>query len=298
MKLTALFLSLFFVAGILPGSPVLVSAYRPPIVVNLQFSKDKPHYGCNDRVAAIITVANTSYTQSIRISRDSFSRRRLFFHLRIIDPAGRLLIPGTDAPRHEAFHAPPLPFVMDPVTRKLVVSAPCEMFKAEPVIRETMDLGRYYNFELSGQYSAQVQLSLMVFEKDGVCSPQKYRWLGVLKSEPQHFSVAGRLPIQIHPVIWHLDWKDRDPGRNVVIRLPIPAGSTVRDFKKEIRLKNLEGLKADADRVNGMLQARFRGRLCIERLKNVRPGYSYRIVVSGQYANGRPFCASQRITIQ
>jgi len=297
MQSIAIFLGLFILAGAAGESPAELSDYRPPIAVQLRFTKDRPRYRCDEKVGIIITVANTS-DRPLRVSRDSIRPGQLFLHLRIIDPAGRLLTSALDKPRREAAHVPPLPFVEDPGTHKLVMAAPCALFAPGPLKPEEIpDLARYYSLEMSGPYSAQAQLSIMEFAEDGVCNPKKYRWLGVLKSEPTSFFIEGRLPIRIHPAIWHLDWKDNDPGRNVVIRIPIPAGNTAGDFRKEIHLQNMKGLKAEADQSGGMLEVRFRGRQCIESLQDAQPGCSYRVVVSGQYANGRPFCGSRRITI-
>ena len=297
MQLTAMFCRIFIVTGIFLGSLTPVWAYRTPIVVELQFTGGKPYYRCNDKVGVTITVKNTS-PDPVRINRGSIKNRRFFLHMRIIDPAGRLLIPRLDTPSDEVPDAPPLPFVEDPTDQKLVMAAPCETFMPGSVPEETPDLGKYYNFEQSGKYSAQVQLSIMEFKKDGVCNPKKYRWVGVVKSKTLSFFVDGRLPIQIRPDTWHFAWKAKDPGRNVVVRIPIPTGNTCKDFKKEIRLENMGGLKADAEKSNGMLKARFYGKQCIEKLKNVRPGDSFRVVISGNYVNGRLFCGSQRITIK
>ena len=298
MQLTTIFWRIFIVTGIFLGSlnPVW-GAYRTPIVVELEFAGDEPYYRCNDEVGVTITVKNTS-PDTVRINRDSIKNARFFLQMRIIDPAGRLLIPRLDKPSDEVPDAPPLPFVEDPIDQKLVMAAPCVTFMPGSVTEETPDLGKYYNFEQSGKYRAQAQLSIMEFEKEGICNPKKYRWVGVVKSETLSFFVDGRLPIQIRPDTWHLAWKDKDPGLNVEVLIPVPAGNTVRDFQKEIRLKNMGGLKAVAEESNGMLKTRFYGKQCIEKLKKVRSGYSFQVVISGNYANGRPFCGSQRITIK
>lgn len=286
----------FFIIGAMAIFPVLqpiAKAEPPPITIKLNFHNASHKYDCSDKVGVTIEVDNTS-SEKIFIS-NGFKSRRFYLNMRIIDPAGRLLIPKMGTGTSAKFPPPlPLGFVEDS-NGKLVMAAPCEVFEGKKTIKAaTSDLNDYYNFELSGYYSAQVQLSLMEFKKNGFCNPKNYRWLGVLKSKTQYFFVDGKLPIRIIPNRWQMGWKNGISGK-VMVQIPLHDGrKPVNIDRDSIRLNKRTGT---VEKVNNMLKAVFKGKDCIESLKDPHEGKSYRVWVFGSFSNGRPFCGSQKIII-
>ena len=286
----------FLIIGAMAIFPVLqpiAKAEPPPITVKLNFHNDSRKYDCGDKVGVTIEVENTS-SEKIVISK-RFKSQRFSLNVRIIDPAGRLLIPkmGTGTPSKFS-HPLPLGFVEDS-NGKLVMAAPCEAFEEGKIIKgKTSDLNTYYNFELSGYYSAQVQLSLMEFKKNGVCNPKDYKWLGVLKSKTQYFFVDGKLPVRIIPNRWPISWI-KGTSDDVMVQIPLHDGwKPVTIDLDSIRLNKRTG---KVEKIGNMLKAVFEGKDCIESLINPCIGMPYRVWVSGSFSNGRPFCGSQKIII-
>ena len=60
--------------------------------------------------------------------------------------------------------------------------------------------------ELPGYYSAQVQISAMIFNEE-ICSIKKPEWQGLLKSETLYFYYEGKTKIRIEPSQWSLNGK-------------------------------------------------------------------------------------------
>ena len=221
--------------------PTIAKAEPPPIKVNLNFHSDSRQYHCDDEVGVIIEVKNAS-SNDILISK-GFKSRRFFLNMRIIDPAGSLLIPKVDTPTiSRPPYTPPLGFVENSAG-KLVMTTPCEIFKANTKLpSETINLNDYYNFEYSGYYSAQVQLSLMEFKRNGLCNPNDYKWLGVLKSKTWYFYVEGKLPVRITPNRWHMGWQNGNSGM-MIVQIPLHDGwkpvdinsNSIRVNKREVK---------------------------------------------------------------
>ena len=293
MRLTYFSFLIIVALAIFPVLQPIAKAEPPPITVKLSFHKDSRKYYCDDEVGVTIEVENTS-SKKIVIS-EGFKSQRFFLNMRIIDPAGRLLIPKVDTPTVFP-HTLPLGFVEDS-DGNLVMAAPCEAFEGGKTIKAaTSDLNDYYNFELSGYYSAQVQLSLMEFKKNGVCNPKDYRWLGVLKSQTQYFFVDGKLPIRIIPNRWQIGWKKVIPGK-VMVQIPLHDGWGPVDIDSKSILLNKREVKFEKKRNKNMLKCFFKRKDCIKSIKNPRVGEPYRVWVSGSFSNGRPFCGSQKIII-
>ncbi len=269
----------------------IAKAEPPPITVKLSFDTTSRKYACGDKVGVTIEVKNTS-SEEIVIS-EGFKSQQFFLNMRIIDPAGRLLIPKVDIPARFS-HPLPLGFVEDS-NGKLVMAAPCEAFEGgKKITRKTSDLNAYYNFELSGYYSAQVQLSLMEFKKSGVCNPKDYRWLGVLKSKTQYFLIDEKLPIRIIPNRWPIGWI-KGTSDTVIVQIPLHDGwNSVNIDENNISLNKR---KVKFEKSGNMLKAVFNGKDCINSLKNPRIGKSYRVWISGFFSDGRRFCGSQKIVI-
>lgn len=299
MRLITLFA--FLITGAMVMSPMLqpiVKAEPPPITVNLNFHSDSRQYHCDDEVGVTIEVKNTS-SNDILIGK-GFKSQRFFLNMRIIDPAGNLLIPKVDIPAiSRSPYTPPLGFVENS-EGKLVMTAPCEIFKANKKLpSETINLNTYYNFEYSGYYSAQVQLSLMEFKRNGLCNPNDYKWLGVLKSKTQYFHVSGKLPIHITPNRWHMSWKNGILGKvTVQIHIPLHDGwkqhvnidsNSIRVNKGEVKCEKLVN--------KNILKCFCNGKDCIDSLQDTCEGKSYRVWVSGLFSNGSRFCGSQKILI-
>lgn len=286
-----IFLILGMTAILFVQQPI-TQAQPPPLKIGLNFHKDSLVYRCGDNVTATISVRNTSSEEIVLSNR--LKSQRFVLNLRIIDPAGRLLIPKS-APKTQAHRNPPLGFTKD-LHGKLVTAAPCSALEAHGTIEQTNDLNKYYNLELSGYYSGQVQLSIMQYNKRGVCNPNNYRWLGVLKSTIHYFFVDGKLPIRITPNRWSMRWMEKLPGR-VMVQIPLHNGRTFVDInRKSIRLNRQEG-NFELFRDIHMLKGFFSGRNCIRSIRKPEIGRAHRVWVSGLFADSSRFCGSQKILI-
>ncbi len=299
-------LYLFIIVGTITVNGLTGSllAQAPPIRIDLNFLK--PYFSHGEAVGATIRLYNTS-TRTIWINK-GFRTKDFFMEMRVIDPAGRLLIPrGPD--RHDEFpDAPPLPYVQH--EGKLIRVAPCENlspgFSHE---RRENDLRKYYAMDLPGNYSFQTQLSTMIF-KDGICDSRDYEWLGMLKSETKYIYTEGKTKIVVDPNKWKLKWQNPQIQRSA--RLPKPAepevvkvtiypeaGRTVEDYRREsIRLNNVAPIK-QPDKSKDFLTAFFSPKDCIDSLgKDVKPNRSYPVVISGKMKSGLSFGGGQKILVE
>ena len=285
--------------SILLGWETLSWAKPPAINIDLTVGSHENHYGCSDRIPAIITVRNNS-GEDIQISQ-GFKSHHYHMAMRIIDPSGRLLIPNVH--RKQIHHDQPLPYVYDKVLKRFFRVAPCEVFKATELEIEQKidDLRQFYQMELPGCYSVQVQLSLMVFEGP-LCDEKNYLWQGVLKSKVKYFNLKDQTKVRIKPNCWKIAWFRGNPiQKDVIVQIFPEPGKTPRDYyRKPIFFNNLETDKIE--RFSDRLEAYFNlkdciDKNCIERPHRVRTGDSYPVTIDGQMRNGRSFCGNQWVTI-
>ena len=267
-----------------------VFAEAPPFRIELNF--DQPHFHYGENVGVTIGVLNTS-TKSIWISK-GFSDKDFFMEMRVIDPAGRLLIPKRIG-RHEEFpDAPPLPYVQH--KGKLIRVAPCEnLLPGSSFVREVKDLRKYYTMELPGNYSFQLQISTMIF-KDEICDSRDYQWLGMLKSEKKYIQTDGMTRIQVFPDKWSIAWKKGMEEPMVKVQIYPREGKKVADYRLEsIRLNGVVPKKTNP--IGALFELLFNARECIDSLGKVEVNHSYPVVISGKLKNGLLFGGGQSITV-
>ncbi len=168
-------------ASIVVSTGSLALAETPEILIDLKF--DKTHYDYGEPIGVTVSVMNKS-GKNLLLSK-GFSALDYYLEMRVIDPAGKLIIAQPHKPHREFPDAPPLARVLH--DKEPIPVVPCEVLRAgskRSVLSE--DLRAHYALELPGKYSAQVQLSTMTF-KDEPCSTKNYEWLGVLESETKYF---------------------------------------------------------------------------------------------------------------
>jgi hypothetical protein len=157
------------------------------------------------------------------------------------------------------------------------------------------DLRKYYPMELPGHYSAQIQISAMVFKEEN-CDIHNYKWLGILKSNVEYFYMEGKTKVRVTPEQWDLAWKTREERRPVEVSIFPAEERRVDDYQMEtIRLNGQSPIRVEKSKT--MLKAAFEPKACIESLGRIEAGRSYPVVISGRLRSGQPFGGGQMIQI-
>ncbi|MFZ0451558.1 MAG: hypothetical protein WAL98_20150 [Desulfatiglandaceae bacterium] len=293
------FLILIGIAAFL-GPVCIAWAEAPAIHIDLNF--DSSFYGYGDPVGVDIAVTNES-GKDILISQ-GFRSIVYYMEMRVIDPAGNLLLA-----RHDEFHdefpdAPPVPFIL--YEGRVIRAASCEVLPAGwEGMSQTADIRDFYEMVLPGYYSAQVQLSAMVFkgEPGDPCDINDYEWLGVLKSETRYFYVEGTTEVNILPKRWRIVWQNgRYVFPNVKVAIWPEEGKTVGDYQLEgIKLNNVEANKVrklySFWKKKYYLLAFFNKQEAVNSLGDVTVGQKYPARISGQLTSGEYFGGSRQIKI-
>jgi hypothetical protein len=170
-------------SSLLPGQ---VSAAEKPLKIEVGLNFHQKIYGEEDPIRAVIQIINTC-KGSILISQGAWNKSP-FHAIRIIDPAGRLLVPRDLEPHNEFPDAPPLGYTLH--GKRIIRPLPCQAVK--PGERERMlseDLREIYRMEIPGRYSAQVQLSVMVFKEEPGCL-ENADGVHLITSETQYFQIG------------------------------------------------------------------------------------------------------------
>ena len=300
MGLSKRCLSFFALLGVLmgAGSNTILLAQTPGIRIDLKFVSEyrlgsgRPLYRFGDPVVANIVVTNIS-ERNILIS-EGFRSKSFYKEMRVIDPGHRLLLAKRKEPHQEFPNAPPLPFALH--QGRPVRVAPCEDLPYNRPIRQRVDdLRKYYPMELPGHYSAQVQISAMVF-KEEICDIHNYKWLGILKSNVEYFYMEGKTKVRVTPEQWNLAWKTR--AETLPIEVSIYPAEERRMDDYQIETIRLNGLSANrVEKLKTIIKATFEPKACIESLGQVEAGRSYPIVISGRLRSGQPFGGGQMIRI-
>ena len=163
-----------------------VKADESKIKVSLKLEKAKLEIGYP--VYATVYVRNTG---APLIVSQGFTSMDYNMQMRVINPAGQLLIARNYKPHIESPDAPPLPF--DRYKGESIRVTGCEELPHGLVGKpEKADLGDYYDLSVPGEYKIEVQLSVMIFgeaSKEPPCDIKKYSWLGIKKSKEKEFYI-------------------------------------------------------------------------------------------------------------
>jgi hypothetical protein len=291
-------------------------AQPPEIDIELVFDKPSRYFAFGEPIAVEALVRNES-GMDIWISK-GFTTRVFFRQLRIIDPAGRMLLPTLNLPSPappdaestadqfpiEAPDAPPYPWrhVGDRVVRVGFCEVLAEGWTSEGWQHRAEDLREYYDISLPGYYSAQVQVPAKVF-KNGVCELEDYEWQGQIKSEMAYFYVEGATEVNVLPALWRIVWQD---GIYVLPNMKVaiwpPDGLTVDAYREDsIRLNNVPA--NEVVRLYSFLKkqhyllAFFNKQDAINSLGEVQVGQWHSVELSGRTTRGAFFGGAQRIRI-
>ena len=285
---------------ILMGPGDLVWAEAPAINIDLSFDNSFYEYG--EPIGVEVTVTNES-GEDLLISQ-GFSSMLYYMQMRVIDPANNLLLATRDEYHDEFPDAPPVPVLF--YQGRFIRGAPCTVLEAGwQKISQTDDIRDFYEMKLPGYYSAQVQLSAMVFkgEPGDPCDINNYEWLGVLKSQTQYFYVEGTTEVNILPNLWRIVWQD---GRYIVPNVKVTIwpeeGKTVNDYQLDaIKLNNVEAEKVcklySFLKKKHYLLAFFNKQETVNSLGDVEVGKCYPARITGKLTSGKYFGGSRQIKI-
>jgi hypothetical protein len=299
-------------AAVLIGISGPLSAQILPISVEDAFQVtlqlDNDYFDSGEPMGVTITVANIS--GNYLLVNKGLKDQLFYLQMRLIDPAGRLVQPKCEQPRTEFPDTPPLSFVSCNGIPTLV--APYEVL--EPgwsVTQRVDDLRDCYLIKLSGQYSAEVQLSVMIFgqsdSEPGVdpCGGdiKNYESLGVAKSEPQTLYTQGSIEVDIIPKYWLIAWKD---GHyiidDIIVAIWPEEGRVADDYSLDnIQLNNV--VAKYVFKIHSFLRdkeyllALFDKQMAISSLGEVEVGQWYPVVISGTLKNKQYFSGGQKVEI-
>jgi hypothetical protein len=310
MKKVPLNFLIIFTTVLLFGYGGFLWAQTPPISVTAQFDKD--YFDSGEPMGVTITVANTS--GKYLLVNKGFSSKLFHLEMRLIDPAGRLVQPKCDQPRTEFPDSPPLAFVScirNGIPTPIQV-APYEVLpRGWSVTQRKDDLRDCYQIKLSGHYTAEVQLSVMVFkqsDEEPIVDPchgdiKNYEWLGVAKSEPKTLYKQGSTEVDIIPQYWLRAWKN---GfylfPDIAVTIWPEEGWVADDYSLEnIQLNNVVAKYAfkmySFLRHKEYLLAFFDKQKAINSLGEVEVGQWYPVVISGTLKNKQYFSGGHKVEI-
>ena len=268
-------------------------AAAPDIQIDLSFSKASYQY--NEPIGVSVAVSNQS-TDPIYINK-GFQTLAYYLEMRVVDPAGRLLVVKRQAPHNEFPDAPPLSWALLPSGKPVRVAA-CEVLAPGPVlpVSSTNDLRTSYDIGLPGYYSAQVQLSVRTFA-EAPCEVDNYVWSGVLKSETKYFYVGGSSSgARLTPDKWKMSWAQAKSVPDIEVELTPTAGKSAEGYDPQsIRLNNLipTAVKVQLPKI----KAQFDAKAALASLGAVQVGQTYRVLISGRY-KGQPFGVQYLVTVE
>lgn len=180
------------------------AAAAPPVSIEIS-TYGKYFFVREEPIPVQVTVTNTSPTSTLYIS-EKISDKDYLIYMRVYNPAGGLVLPKA-AKLPDSVEAPnrgPLP--LHPVTAEEML--PCEAIAGGWTrVVSTTDLRDYYDFNLPGTYSLQVQLSVLSFPGP-YCGINALNWGGVLKSETALIVYQGKTEVTYEPSTWLTAWSD------------------------------------------------------------------------------------------
>lgn len=289
------FLLIIIGAGMFLGSSTFLWAQPPDIHIDLSFDKTTYIYG--EPVRVEVTVTNDT-GKDILINQ-GFSSLDYYLEMRVIDPGERLLVVKRDEVHDEFPDAPPLGYIIH--EGRLIQVADCEELAVGWMRQsQTQDLRTHYDLDLPGNYSAQVQLSAMIFKGSigDPCDVNDYEWLGVLKSETEYFKLQGNTEgVRVIPNQWKLSWKEEENKiSNVQVHIMAEDEKELDGYDPaSFRLNNLEAVSVRI--LPPMLKVYFNARELMENLGNVEIGKWYWVMISGKLKNGQYFAREQQIRV-
>jgi len=255
--------------------------------IELILSKNKVNYGYAESIPIQIRVSSSD--ENIYIDQ-GFSSQNFFTKIRMIDPAGHLVLPIRTKTIDEYPHALPLPYVLQSGTPVRV--APCEVFKK---VDEKDNIEKYFFLKLPGYYTAQVQASATAYKN--TCNVDKPFWTGLLKSNTLSFYVAGKVEVMIEPSTWYKSWGKNPTAENVKFFIPYEEGMGKSDYQEaRIYLNYKEKLKYDYTQSH--IVTSLSGGKCLQTLGYVKVGNKYPVTITGWLKNGRVIGGSGLIIIK
>jgi hypothetical protein len=286
-------------------SAALVWAGAP--AVNIDLNLDQAVYEVGTPVGLTVVVTNKD---DVLLISEGFGSKIYYLEMRVIDPAGQLLLPMREEEHDEFPDTPPLAWVLYHGQHLQV--ADCEVLPAgwtsPPSQGRIEDLRTYYDINLPGYYSVQVQLSAVVFNGNAgdPCDVNNYAWKGVLKSETQFFylqasneiNVEGSsAPASLQPNQWKLAWlNDNEGPKRIKVKITPQGDLKVADFNAEsIKLNNVVPRKIKE--INKKIELEFDSKLALESLGDVEINQRHRVLISGRLKSGVPFGAELEIQI-
>ena len=295
------FLLIIIGAGLILSPGSLLWAQAPQI--NIALNLDKTEYTYGEPIGATVVVSNQS-GGPILVNK-GFSSMVYFLEMRVIDPAGKLTVAKRQAFHNEFPDAPPLAWILH--AGKPIRVAGCESLMADWTSDHSQgridDMRGPYDISLPGHYSAQVQLSAMIFAS-APCEVDEYEWQGVLASETVYFYYSGSeefyfdntVQMKVNPAEWELSWKKDKRVKKLQVQIMPQLINIVNDY--DIDYIELNGIPAlEWKRVPPKFKAFFDRKIVLEALGDVELGQSYPAVVSGKFTNERFFGGGHQIKI-
>lgn len=271
----------------------LALAQTQPIGLRLSFF-DKTYYAYGEPIDVSVKLANK--TGSKILINKGFENTAFFMAVRIIDPSGRQIGAIRREPRKEFPDAPPVPVIYR--EGRHIRVAPWEVLSPDwEKISPKINLLDRYPLQLPGYYSAQVQVSAMIFKSKDPGNIHSFAWQGVLESKTKYFYFEGTTKVDVLPKEWLLKWKeDRNTHRDVKIQIWPQKGKKVTDYNsRSIRLNNLAARRVEV--LHDKIEAFFGAREALITLGRVKAGRWYPVVLSGRLKSGRFFGGGRKVVI-
>jgi hypothetical protein len=287
------------------GVPAALWAAAPAIELAVTLDKESaeqpiPTYTVGEPVVATVT-ASYAGGDPLLVS-GALVNSEYYLQLRVVDPAGRVLIVRSDQEHIESPDAPPLPWKY--YNGRFFQAAGCQVVEA-PFSRTSgpADLLLYYDISLPGYYAVQPQLSVTVFRgaPGEICSNTDYLYKGVVSGEPKYFYVQGSTEgVQVAPDQWRTGWLDETrKAKSVQVHLVPAEGETTGDYLLEsVRLNGVRPYRVEG--LQPMIKAYFNATQLMQTLGPVQSGQQHTVTISGQHRVGnsyQPFARLQTIKI-
>ena len=292
-------------------TPISVWAEGQDIKIQLELAeKNKVTYVADalhpDDPIKIPISLKCSGAQNIYINK-SFTAENIFYKMRVIAPNGHQVFPKRRNPSGQYHQMPPLPYGLyddDPNDLKPSVPvrfAPCKVFGK---MDKGIDIGKLYNLKNPGYYTAQAEVSTMIFE-NGTCNidaaPRvglSKPWIGLLKSNTISFCIAGsgKVEIEGNKIIWKKSWATNNSNKLIKFSMPYESGRTSANYDKNNVYLNCK-VKLRAELSGNTILANINESDCIRSLGDVETKKQYTIAITGRLTTGRFYGGHAKITL-